>query len=130
MKVCILIWLHISTENQIFLRNSFFSNADIHMFLYWFIGCLQMNQICITSCWFHRKLVIKAKQHSYKLYLYTVFLQIFYISFSKREWLLEALKWTSEVVFMDRLSLTAKFFLAHSYRFSPITYCFQWENGY
>ena len=33
MKVCILIWLHISTENQIFLRNSFFSNADIHVSL-------------------------------------------------------------------------------------------------
>ena len=28
-------------QNKIFLRNSFFSNSDIHKFFYSFIGCLQ-----------------------------------------------------------------------------------------
>ena len=74
MNVCILIWLHRSMENHIFLKNSFFSNVNIHMFIYWFIGCLQVTWLCITSCWFYRKLVMKAKQHNYKLYLYNDFL--------------------------------------------------------
>ena len=60
-KVCILIWLHRCTENQIFLKNSLFSNVDIHMFLYWFVECLQLNRMCITSIWFYRKLVMKGK---------------------------------------------------------------------
>ena len=47
--VCILIWLKRCTENQIFFRNSFFSNADMNMFLYWLIECLQVNRMCITG---------------------------------------------------------------------------------
>ena len=60
-KICILIWLHRCTENQIFLRNSFFSNADIHMFLYWFIERLQVNRMHVASFWFYRKLIMKTK---------------------------------------------------------------------
>ena len=43
------------------IRNSFLSNAAIHMFLYSFIECLQVNRMCITSFGFYRKLVMKAK---------------------------------------------------------------------
>ena len=43
---------------QIFLRNSFFSISDIHIFLYWLIERSQVNQMFITTFWFHSKLAM------------------------------------------------------------------------
>ena len=61
--VWIIIWLNRCTENQIFLRNSFFSNADIHLFLYCLIECFQVNRMCITGNW-SRKLSNKALNYT------------------------------------------------------------------
>ena len=60
LKVCgdfkegLNFWLNGCTENQIFLRNSFFSNADIHMF---FIDLI--NNRMFTSKWnvYHKLLI-------------------------------------------------------------------------
>ena len=48
-KVCIPICLNRCTENQIFPRNSFFSNVDIQMFLYLLTECLHVNRMYISS---------------------------------------------------------------------------------
>ena len=65
--------------------------------LYWLIECLQVNRMCITSFWFHNKLVKKAKNIAVNYtYSYT-------INFSKREWISEVNMWTFiEAVFFDR----------------------------
>ena len=41
--------LYFIAENQIFFRNSFFSNIDSHRFLYWLIKWLLMNRMFNTT---------------------------------------------------------------------------------
>ena len=86
-KLCILIWLNRCNENQIFPRNSFFSSPDILMFLYWLIHGLQVNRMCITSFWFHPKLVKKTKNIAINYtYGYTVFLSISFMNIFHEFW--------------------------------------------
>ena len=44
-----------------FSETHFSHTPDIHMLLYSFIECLQVNRMFITSFRFHRKLTMKAK---------------------------------------------------------------------
>ena len=75
-----MISLYRWDENQIFLNILFFSNTDIHRFLYSLIECLQVNQKYVTSFWFKikdldSKLVLEKtkKVASYELDINTVF---------------------------------------------------------
>ena len=76
-KVSILIDLYRWAENQILLKILFFSNTDIHRFLwlYLWIEFLQINRMYVTSFWFHSKLVLEKgkKSASYKPTAHTVF---------------------------------------------------------
>ena len=46
------------SQKPIFLKRWYWY---AHMFLYWFIECLQVNRMCITSFWSYKKLAMKAK---------------------------------------------------------------------
>ena len=46
-------WFDRYAKTQILLRNSFFSNTEIHMFLCWLNDCLKVNQMFIAAFWFH-----------------------------------------------------------------------------
>ena len=57
--------IQMNWKSNIFKNYIFFSNTDIHRFLwlYSLIECLQNNRIYATSFWFHSKLVVeKAKR--------------------------------------------------------------------
>ena len=87
-KVSILIYWYRGAENQIFLKILFFSNIDIHRFLwlYSLIEFLQVNRMYVTSFWFQIKLVLeKAKKSaSSELAVHNVSFWIFYINLFKR----------------------------------------------
>ena len=107
-----MIYLYRWDENQIFLNILFFSNTDIHRFLYSLIECLQVNQKYVTSFWFKikdldSKLVLEKtkKVASYELDIKTVFFTIFYMNFFKREF------WIFSNEHFDRLHST-KFSIA------------------
>ena len=86
-------------KNQIFLINSIFLKTDTHRFFHWFIECLLLAFDFIAN-WYRKKLSNIAVNDRYCLFL------IFYIKPSKRELLLEIVKWTFAAVFVDRLHST------------------------
>ena len=93
-KDILLIYLYRWTENQIFLKIIFFSNTDIHRFLwlYSLIECLQNNLIYATSFWFHSKLVVeKAKRPASDELAIPFFLNILHNFFEKK--VLGIFKW-------------------------------------
>ena len=100
--VCILTWLNRCAENRIFLWKLFFSTTSKYsqVFFYWLIKCLQLNRIFVTiftdftANWnvkneYYRQLKTILLYYrtmlyyaiSYKLY----FLEMYYISFSERQ---------------------------------------------
>ena len=83
-KVGILIYFNRWIENQIFLMNLFFTNANIYRLLYSLIECWQINRMYVTSFWFHSKFVLeKAKKPSHELAIYTAFSKYFTYIFLK-----------------------------------------------
>ena len=75
-KVSILIYLYRQAEYQTFFKILFPSNTDSHRLLglYSLIECLQVNQMYVTSFWFHTKLVMKKakKPASYELAIHYI----------------------------------------------------------
>ena len=77
-KVSTLICLNRCSENRIILRNSFFSNTDIHRFLYWYSNIYKLMNVChvlsfdlITNwCW-------KQQRNAATNYIYAVFSKYF-----------------------------------------------------
>ena len=85
-KVCILICRNGCTENQIFLRNSFFSSADIQRFLYSLTECLLLaSDSTANSNWKKLRNIVMNLNCFFCLTFYIIFLK-------KRD--LEIFKWT------------------------------------
>ena len=82
-----MIYLYGWAENQILLKILFFSDTNIHRFLWLYssIECLQVKRMYVTSFWFYRNLGPEKvkKPASYELAIHT-FLKIFYIIFFQK----------------------------------------------
>ena len=89
-KVSVSIYLCRWAENQKFLKILFFSNTDIHRFLwlYSLIECLQVNPMYVAIFWFHSKLALHRKSKEtcqpWTSYTYSFFLNMFFFSKKKK----------------------------------------------